>query len=236
MSALAAAAIGALVALHVVAAVVALVHGWVALYARKGARRHRRSGTAFVGAMLVMAISGAVLGAVRGEALNVLAGAVTTYLVTTGWTTVRSSPRSAPGPIDAWAPLAATTIGCLGIGHGWTLASTDPDRAAFFVFGTVALLGAAGDLHRIGRGIGAVARVARHLWRMGAALLIATSSLFLGRSTLFPPAVRKPAILAIPELVVLLTVVYWLVRIAWSAWSRRAVRSDAPGDTAIGSN
>ena len=46
---------------HVVAGATAIVAGFVALYARKGARVHRGSGTVFVYAMLTMSLSGAAI-------------------------------------------------------------------------------------------------------------------------------------------------------------------------------
>ena len=48
---------------------------------------------------------------------------------------------------------------------------------------------------------------------MGAALWIATSSFFLGQAGVFPEAVRKPALLAVPVLMVLVAVLYWFVSV-----------------------
>ena len=71
-----------LIPLHVIAGAIAIVSGFVALYALKGARLHRKSGTIFVYAMLVMSLSGAVMAVGRaGAAMNIPAGLVTAYLV-----------------------------------------------------------------------------------------------------------------------------------------------------------
>ena len=50
-----------LIPLHVTGGVTGILSGLVALYALKGARLHRKSGTIFVYAMLLMSLSGAVM-------------------------------------------------------------------------------------------------------------------------------------------------------------------------------
>ena len=84
----------------------------------------------------------------------------------------------------------------------------------FFLFGIVALLASAGDfrLLRSGSPQGA-ARIARHLWRMCVALLIAALSFFIGQSDEFPPALRIMPLLALPMLIVLGALFYWLWRV-----------------------
>ena len=84
----------------------------------------------------------------------------------------------------------------------------------FFLFGIVALLASAGDFRflRSGSPRGA-ARIARHLWRMCFALLIAALSFFIGQSDEFPPALRIMPLLALPMLIVLGVLFYWLWRV-----------------------
>jgi uncharacterized membrane protein len=45
---------------HVIAGAIAIASGFVALYTLKGGTLHRKSGTIFLYAMLVMSLSGAV--------------------------------------------------------------------------------------------------------------------------------------------------------------------------------
>ena len=79
-----------LVPLHIIGGVIGIASGFVALYALKGATLHRKSGTIFVYAMLVLSISGAVMAVGRpGAAMNIPAGLVTAYLVITSLITVR---------------------------------------------------------------------------------------------------------------------------------------------------
>jgi hypothetical protein len=79
------------VAVHIIAGGLGIVFGFVALYAAKGARLHRKSGTLFVYAMLTMSVLGAAMAAVwgRAPASNVPVGLLTAYLVMTALTTVR---------------------------------------------------------------------------------------------------------------------------------------------------
>src|SRR5687767_8649439 len=82
---------------HIVGGSVALVTGFVALYAAKGGATHRRSGMLFVYAMLAMAGTGAVIAALGRTEGSVIGGVMTCYLVVTGLTTMRRpawwSPR-----------------------------------------------------------------------------------------------------------------------------------------------
>ena len=51
---------------HIVAGTIALLSGYVALFAAKGATVHRRSGLAFVYAMLTMSVGGMLLASMHG--------------------------------------------------------------------------------------------------------------------------------------------------------------------------
>ena len=68
---------------HIVAGALALVSGFVALSASKEWRLHRKSGLLFVGAMLVMGLSGAGIAAVTGETGSVTGALLAAYLVVT---------------------------------------------------------------------------------------------------------------------------------------------------------
>src|SRR5690348_7943676 len=76
---------------HIVAGAVGILAGFVALFVAKGAWMHRKSGTVFVYAMVVMALMGSVMAVVRDKApaANGPVGLLTAYLVVTALTTVR---------------------------------------------------------------------------------------------------------------------------------------------------
>ena len=78
-------------AVHVLAGALGILSGFVALSATKGATLHRKSGTLFVYAMILMALIGSTMAVVRGKApgANGPVGLLTAYLVITGLITVR---------------------------------------------------------------------------------------------------------------------------------------------------
>ena len=164
----------ATLALHILTGSLALLFGYAALYSAKGAALHRKSGILFVYAMLTMAVLGIVLAVGRNKApsVNVPAGLLTSYLVITALTTVR--PLAAPRR-GRWLAIGGLVV-ALAVGATMltfaleTLANGGRHRfLAFpsFMFATVGLLGAAGDLRvlRSGARTGG-SRLARHLWRM----------------------------------------------------------------------
>jgi len=67
--------------LHIIAGLLALVSGAVALAVLKGGRVHRRSGTIFVYAMLFMASSGALMAVLKMQRVNTMAGVLTMMAV-----------------------------------------------------------------------------------------------------------------------------------------------------------
>ena len=209
-----------MVVLHIVAGSVALLAAVVALAVTKGASLHRRSGTAYVMAMLVMGLSGAGIAATRGVTISVIAGLLAAYLVTTGWLTVRL-PVARMRAVLVIGLLVALAIAVAGLNSGLRALGTpaegfapETSTAPYLVFGSLALIGAALDarLLRVGH-IAGRQRLARHLWRLLAALVMANAAFFLGQADEFPVAMRQPLLLAMPVLVSLLLIPYWLVRV-----------------------
>lgn len=216
-----------LVVLHIAAGSIALAAGGVALYSVKGSRLHRKSGMLFVLVMLLMSVTGAAMAALKPEVISVIAGALTFYLVMTALLTVRR-PASGARWIDAGAMLAALTIGIAGIHFGLeALGSATGTKDGFpappyFIFGSVALLASLLDLRMLlARGVKGAHRLARHLWRMCFALLIAAASFFLGQSQVFPGSIPF-VVLTIPVFVVLFLMLYWLGRVLFSRRHQRA--------------
>lgn len=221
--------------IHIAAGGLAIVAGFVALYAAKGASLHRRSGKLFVHAMVTMALLGAGMAAFRAEAGNVIAGVLAAYLVMTSLTTVR--PHTAGSRrLDAGAMLVALAVGLTGVTLGVEALAVGDGRidgapaAVFLIFGAVALLGSAGDLRTMrSGGLRGAPRLARHLWRMCFALFIAAGSFFLGQADEFPEPLRIFPLLAIPAFLPLLVMVYWLWRVRSGRTFRGIVGGRAPG-------
>jgi uncharacterized membrane protein len=215
---------------HIVTAAAGLLSGFIALYAAKGAKLHRASGRVFVYSMITMAMLGAAIAAVfgPGAAINVPVGLLTTYLVITGLITVApTAGGSRRLDVSLLLIALAMTVSMFSLafyqlGHG----KSGEFVAPMFIFATIGLLGGAGDIRvlRSGPRI-AGSRLRRHLWRMSAALLIASLSFSVRLPRLLPAPLRTPVVYALPTLTVLVTMLYWL----WRVRSKRAPRAVAAG-------
>lgn len=220
--------------IHILGASIGLLAGYLALYVSKGGALHRRAGTLFVFAMLGMCAAGLIIAIVRGVApeVNVPAGLLTAYLVITAFTTVR--PEAGARWLDVGAMVTALAVGLASLSFGAQAIAAGGSRNEipafpFFLFGILGVLGAAGDLRvlRTGARKGPY-RLARHLWRMCFALLIAAMSFFLGPSERVPELIRGSLPLrVIPVLAVLLTMLYWV----WRVRFRRSLRGLALDST-----
>jgi uncharacterized membrane protein len=219
---------------HIVAGMLALVFGYVALYATKGMWLHRKSGMLFFCAMLAMSLSGALMAGLKSQTINLTAGLLTFYFVTTGLLTVRPrAPES--GRIDTIAMLFALALSILAFKSGFALLKSGrPETAPIFVFGVVALLGAVGDVRMMrAGGIQGPRRITRHLWRMCFAMWVAAASFFWGPPGRVPEVIRIPALLPIPVLLPIVVMLYWFWRIRVRKTLVAIAGASAPPATAI---
>ena len=209
---------------HIVAGGLGLIAGYVALYATKGGSLHRRSGSVFVYAMLTMALFGAVISAARGVAMaiNIPASVLTAYLVLTSIITLKPEGAT-PRWLDRLLMTVAFVLAFTCITSAF---SAGPFAFPLIMFGTIATIGAFGDLAVVRRGkLQGMARLRRHLWRITYALFIAAMSFFIGQAKVIPEPLRIRPLLALPVLAVLFTLFYWL----WRTRRRRAPRQVVPG-------
>lgn len=208
-----------LLPIHILAGLIGIISGFVALYTVKGAKFHRKSGRIFVYAMVLVAFTGTLMGAILSEMAAVIPGVLAFYLVMTALRSVRY-PVLKFQRADLSLTLLALILGIASILYGF-VAEGQP-TALYIIFGVVTLLAALGDIRiMLGRRIQGKQRIVRHLWRMCLAMFIATGSFFLGQSDEFPEQFRNYGLLAIPVLLVLLTMFYWLVRVSFTQWYRR---------------
>jgi hypothetical protein len=229
-----------LLPIHIAAAAIGIVSGFVALFAVKGAKLHRTSGMVFVYSMLAMALVGALIAAVRDVVpqLNTSVGLLTAYLVVTALTTIRP-PAGSPRVDLALLLLALAVTAAFFVFGGQALTSAAGTlrgipAAPFFVFGSIGLLATAGDVRLVRSGgvraIRGTPRLVRHLWRMSSALLIAAFSFFIGQAKVIPKPVRIIPLLAIPPAMVLIVLFYWVWRVQSTRSSRAMVTSAARGN------
>ena len=208
---------------HVAAGSAALIAGAAALWVRKGGRLHARAGTIFFAAMLAMAGTGAAIAAAGSERSTAVIGIFTCYLVATAWMTARRRDGVA-GRFERAGLAVALVCAVAMLGFGLLASASATGRfdslpaAAHYPFAVLAALAAGLDLNFILRGrLARPQRIARHLWRMCAALAIAAFSFFLGQQDEFPAAWRGLAFWFVPPFAVLAAMVFWLVRVRFTA-------------------
>jgi Predicted membrane protein (DUF2306) len=207
---------------HICVGILGLLSGATALSFRKGSGRHRVSGNIFALSMLSLGASGAYLGFTKHQTLNGLMGVLTFYLVATAWLT--ASRRDGEMRIFDWGALLVPLAVGVGLAIYGLEAANSQMRSkggypagAYFIFGSLALLFAAGDIRMLLRGgVYGAQRIARHLWRMCFALFIATVSFFLGQQQVFPAFLRKANVLFIPAILPLILLIFWLIRVRFA--------------------
>jgi len=101
---------------------------------------------------------------------------------------------------------------------------------SFYVIGALAALAVLSDLNLILRGgLSGAARIARHLWRMCAALFVAAGSFFLGQPQVFPAFLHGSPILFVPVIAPLALMIFWLLRVGLTNRFRNDVESPGHG-------
>lgn len=206
--------------LHVIAGLVAIAAGAIALSAAKGQTLHRASGMTFAVAMGVMTSSAILIALLlRPNTGNIIAGSLTLYLVLTGVLAVKVNVAQARGLLTGLM-LAAFFIGIAAIALARGIAALPGSRmdgftaAPLYFFAVVALIAASLDVRMLlDRGLRGHHRLLRHLWRMGFAMWIATSSFFLGQAKQFPDFIRVSGVLLVPVLLVTFALIYWIFRV-----------------------
>ncbi len=222
----------AMLLVHVLAGAVALVAGYLALYAAKGSGLHRKSGIWFVYSIVTMGAFAVVINVFEGEDWG--GGLLVAYFVVSALETVRPLAErrrwlEVSGMlVAAFLGVASLLRGLDGVTGGEFFHEGVP--APMFLFlGTVTVLAAASDVRVIrGGGLHGRPRLVRHLWRMCFALWIAAGSFFIGQAHTFPEALRHPALLAVPVLVPLLAMPYWIWRLRRGKRTR-VLMSPRPG-------
>jgi hypothetical protein len=223
------------VLLHIGSAVVGLLSGFLAMSLRKGSGWHGAAGNVFFVSMLSMSASAACLSVFhKPNMLNTVVSFLTFYLVATAWWAARNRGGRL-GVFDLGAFLLVLAVGATGLATGFEAAGSargtrdGMSASIYFVFGSIALVCAVSDLRMFARGslLGAY-RIARHLWRMGSALLIATLSFFPGQARQLPQWLRENELMFVPHILLVGAMVFWMYRVK----SRKRLRSPVTASSA----
>jgi len=187
----------------------------------------------FFAAMLTMGLTGAILAALKPDRGTALAGVLVFYVTSTGVLALRRTVEQSRGLLTSLM-LLAFALSASEYALGFAARATPSGRIDgypalfYFIFGTLTLLFALADarvLHR--RALDGTQRLVRHIGRMGFAMWFATMSFFLGQAKVFPEPLRHAfGLRAIPVVLVLAVVIYWLVRTKWVRSRPRPMRLD----------
>ena len=218
--------------IHIAGGVIALVTGTAAIAVRKGGGAHASVGAWFCVSMLVLGVTASILSPFKSPPESPIGGIMVCYFVATAWMTARRRD-GAPGAFEKFACAFGLAIavailgGALAAALSPTPPAGPPGPAGLFALGGICLLAGLSDLRFILRGtLSATQRISRHLWRMCFALFIATGSFFLGQQDVMPEPVRGSPVLIVLALAPFPVMLYWLVRVRFSAAKRElAIRS-----------
>lgn len=192
---------------------VALLAAVAALYYKKGSEKHKKTGKVFIIAMLIMLVSGAIAGALKGSPDDVFLAALVFYTVFTAWLTVRQN-QPAIGFLDY---IALTYIVIFGL----AALSINPDwdkvrEPGVYTFDAIlALIFAVGDIRNILlNGLKRAHRLVRHIWRIlfsfiWAVLAFSDKIIKMLDSTIN----QMPYMVVIPVILVLSIISYWVFKV-----------------------
>jgi hypothetical protein len=207
---------------HIGAGSLGILSGFAALAVAKGEPAHRALGTVFFIAMLIMSVLGSVLAFLLPQRATIVIGLLTFYLVATAWMTVKR-PEGTIGRFEVGAFIfvlgCAAALVIMGIVAGLSPKGRLDGFPPFlhYIFAGIAGIAAVSDLRVIRRGgISGGPRIARHLWRMCLALLLASFSFFIGQQKVMPLFMRGSPIMFVPELIVLGSMIFWLFYVGFA--------------------
>lgn len=214
---------------HIASGSIAVVMGAITLAARKGAQRHINGGRVFTLCMGLSSLLGAALGLFKFETFYITfhAGILGVTLVLNGWllAKLQTGQRKA-----AFAVVGSVnflnTAGLIGAGF---YALSLPEQvlhefatADYFFLAAIAGVAFINDvLILLTKTLSDRHRIAQHLWRMCVGFFIAAGSAFTGPGAgIFPEVMRESGILSLPELTIILLMLFWLFRILFGKGRR----------------
>jgi hypothetical protein len=207
-----------LLGLHVSAGALGLLSGGIAISVKKGSVLHRQSGDAFTAAMITAGCVGIVMVPFLPKWSSVVPGSFASYLIATGWMTMRRRPGQT-GRFELMAFVAAAAISMLGCllalytlgSPGGRLSGAGPTY--YFVVALLPAYAAVLDLRAIkAGGLRAGQRFSRHIWRMCAGMFVVAVSFFPARPQMFPAFLHGTPILWMPPLAIVAVMTFWLFK------------------------
>lgn len=212
-------------AIHTPAGTLVLVTAVVAMFAKKGAALHRKAGSCFTASMMVMLVSGIAAAYLKDSIDDMMLGALVMYTVFTAWLTARHK-KSETDHMEVMALIwiIGFAIVAFSISMGWREVEAP---VVYLVWGGLAIACALGDIRNLYlSGLTGTHRIIRHVWRIGFSLVWAALAFtdkivkLLGANLKSMQEEQLMLIVAVPTLLILTTIVYWITRILFFSGER----------------
>jgi len=202
--------------IHTPAGTVALLSAAAAFFYPKGSPIHCRAGKYFIISMLIMLVSGGLSGYLKESPDDIFLSFIVFYSAFTGWLTVYH--RKGHTGLYEYAALAwVIMLGLVAfnIDPTWDKIR-DPSVYPFWV--GVAIFFAIGDIRNLYQnGLSGSQRIARHLWRICFSLIWAAMAFGDKIIKMLDSTIEKmPYVIAVPALLVLSLMLYWLYKVFFS--------------------
>ena len=204
--------------LHFATGTLCLFAGGAAFALRMGSTSHRRAGRVFAVCMLLLCASGLYMSFSRSILFTAFLSVFAAHAVATGWAAAADRPGRSKTPVMAGLVVIAATAAASLLSGLWvsTLPTGELDglrQEAFYCLGVIASAITLADYIALRRGLAEQRRrIARHVWRMGFSLFIASFIFFFGNSAVLPEPMQHPAGLAAPVMAVVALTLFWTGR------------------------
>jgi hypothetical protein len=217
--------------IHTPAGTIGLVAATVALFTQKGAALHRKAGTCFTISMLIMLISGFVAGVLKESTDDMFLSAVVIYTVFTAWLTTHHK-RNETSLLEHAALVWIIGIAIVAFFMNSILHEADTLNL-YPYWASFAVLCAIGDVRNLyWQGLSGTQRVIRHVWRIGFSLIWAALAFtdkivkILGSNVRELPEEQMLFIVAVPTMLILITIFYWIINILFFSRKKFASYGD----------
>ncbi len=204
--------------IHTPAGSIGLVAATVALFTKKGGALHRKAGICFTISMLIMLISGFVAALLKESIDDMFLSAVVMYTVFTAWLTAHHKKNETDFlEYVALVWVIAVGIAAFLINASWSeVGSQNP----YLYWASFAIFCAIGDVRNLHWACSSgIQRVIRHVWRVGFSLIWAALALtdkiikIQGSNVKELPEEQLTYVIAVPTLLILIIIVYWIMYI-----------------------
>ena len=222
-------------AMHAPAGTLVLVAAFIAMFAKKGSVLHRKAGSCFTVSMMVMLVSGITAAYLKNSIGDMMLGAIVIYTVFTAWLAAHHK-RNETGLLEVAALtwVVGFAISAFSISMGWREVEAP---SAYLIWGGLAVLCALGDIRNLYQsGLSGTQRIIRHVWRIGFSLVWAALAFtdkivkMMGANLKSMQEEQLLLIVAIPTMLMLLTILYWVTKILFFSREKFAGYGEPTGE------